>query len=58
MNTFPHVEREKRVKNDIPVWHRRAQKAYHVNRIIILLQIVAAFVLCGVIWVGVERVLH
>ena len=58
MYTFPLVERNRQTPKDIPVWHRKAQQAYRVNRIIILLQIVAAFVMCGVILVGVERVLH
>lgn len=44
-------EREK-----LPSWHRKTQKAYRINRIIIILQMVAAFVLAGVIWFGVERV--
>jgi len=41
-----------------PTWHRKSQKAYRINRIIIILQIVAAFVMAGVIWFGVDRVLH
>ena len=43
-------------KQELPSWHRKSQKAYRVNRIIIILQMVAAFVLAGVIWFGVERV--
>ena len=43
---------------ELPSWHRKSQKAYRLNRIIILLQIVAAFVLCGVVWFGVDKVLH
>ena len=58
MYTFPLVERNQQTESDLPPWHRKAQKAYRINRIIILLQIVAAFVMCGVIWVGVGRVLH
>ena len=58
MYTFPLVERNRPTNSDLPPWHRKAQKAYRVNRIVILLQIVAAFVMCGVILVGVERVLH
>ena len=58
MYTFPLVERNRQTNSDLPVWHRKAQKAYRINRIIILLQIVASFVMCGVILVGVGRVLH
>ncbi|PWJ65662.1 hypothetical protein SAMN05720473_10365 [Fibrobacter sp. UWB15] len=43
-------------KQELPSWHRKAQKAYRLNRIIIILQMVAAFVLAGVIWFGVEKV--
>ncbi|MCQ2055305.1 MAG: hypothetical protein MJY82_08455 [Fibrobacter sp.] len=45
-------------KPELPSWHRKSQKAYRLNRVIILLQVVAAFVLCGVIWFGVEKVMH
>ena len=41
---------------ELPSWHRKSQKAYRINRIIIVLQMLAAFVLAGVIWFGVERV--
>lgn len=58
MNTFPHVEPNRHTDQDLPAWHRKAQKAYRINRIIILLQMVAALVMCGVIWMGVEKVLH
>lgn len=44
--------------NAYPSWHRRSQKAYKINRIIIILQIIAAFVMAGVVWFGVERVIH
>ncbi|WP_300188250.1 hypothetical protein [Fibrobacter sp.] len=43
-------------KEELPSWHRKTQKAYRINRIVIILQMVAAFVLAGVIWFGVERV--
>ena len=43
-------------REELPSWHRKTQKAYRINRIIIILQMVAAFVLAGVIWFGVERV--
>lgn len=45
-------------KQELPSWHRKSQKAYRINRIIIILQMVAAFVLAGVIWFGVEKVIH
>lgn len=45
-------------KSELPSWHRKSQKAYHLNRVIIVLQIVAAFVMCGVIWFGVLKVMH
>ncbi|WP_173365521.1 MULTISPECIES: hypothetical protein [unclassified Fibrobacter] len=45
-------------KSEIPSWHRKAQKAYRLNRIIILLQVIAAFVMCGVILYGVEKVAY
>ncbi len=41
---------------ELPSWHRKSQKAYRINRVIIILQMVAAFVLAGVIWFGVEKV--
>ena len=43
-------------KQELPSWHRKSQKAYRLNRIIIILQMIAAFVLAGVIWFGVEKV--
>ena len=58
MYTFPLVERNRQPQSDLPVWHRKAQKAYRVNRVIIVLQIVASFVMCGVILIGVGRVLQ
>ncbi|OWV17030.1 MULTISPECIES: hypothetical protein [unclassified Fibrobacter] len=50
------IESEER--NVYPSWHRKSQKAYFVNKIIIILQIIAAFVMAGVIWFGVDRVLR
>ncbi|MCQ2105642.1 MAG: hypothetical protein MJZ26_07605 [Fibrobacter sp.] len=47
-----------REKQDLPSWHRKSQKAYRVNRVIIILQMVASLVLAGVIWFGVERLIH
>ena len=58
MYTFPLVEPNRETKSGLPPWHRKAQKAYRVNRVIIVLQMVAALVMCGVILVGVEKVLH
>ena len=48
--------KETEEKQEQPSWHRKSQKAYRINRIIIVLQMVAAFVLAGVIWFGVEKV--
>ncbi len=50
MKKIPNRER--------PSWHRRAQRAYKVNRVLIILQIVAAFLLCGVIVFGIEKTIH
>ena len=41
--------------NNLPSWHRKSQKAYKVNRVIIILQIVAALVMCGVVLYGMNR---
>ena len=41
--------KETEEKQELPSWHRKSQKAYRINRIIIVLQMVAAFVLAGVI---------
>ena len=48
--------KQEQENQELPSWHRKSQKAYRLNRIIIILQMVAAFVLAGVIWFGVERV--
>ncbi|MCF0225348.1 MAG: hypothetical protein HUK20_13855 [Fibrobacter sp.] len=40
---------------NLPSWHRKSQKAYKVNRIIIVLQIVAALVASVVVLVGLQR---
>ncbi|WP_290743094.1 hypothetical protein [Fibrobacter sp. UBA4309] len=50
--------KKKDLNAGLPPWHRKSQKAYRLNRIVILLQIVASIVLCGVILYGVEKVLH
>lgn len=43
--------------NQYPSWHRKSQKAYKVNRVIIILQIVASLVLSGVILMGIGRLI-
>ena len=58
MYIFASVSPVSKDKQSIPSWHRKAQKAYRVNRVIIVLQMVAALVMCGVILYGMERVLH
>lgn len=49
---------EQNLKPVRPSWHRKSQKAYQLYRVITWLSVVAAFVLCGVIWFGVEKVIH
>jgi len=49
---------KKKSKQEIPVWHRKAHKAYRVNRVIIFLQMIAALILTLVIWFGVARIIH
>lgn len=58
MYIFASVSHMSNQKQNLPAWHRKSQKAYHINRIIIVLQMVAALVMCGVIVYGMERVLH
>lgn len=58
MCIFPFGMEKRESNAGLPSWHRKSQRAYRINRIIILLQIVAAFVLCGVVWFGVDKVLH
>lgn len=45
-------------KTELPSWHRKSQKAYRVNRVIIFMQIAAALAMCGVILYGIEKVMH
>ena len=52
MSIFPFGMFKKESEIERPPWHRKSQKAYRINRIIILLQIVAAFVMCAVLWLG------
>jgi hypothetical protein len=58
MYIFASVSLVSNGKQNLPSWHRKAQKAYHVNRVIIILQMVAALVMCGVILYGMARVLN
>lgn len=58
MSIFVPRMKDFREKQDLPSWHRKSQKAYRVNRVIIILQMVASLVLAGVIWFGVERLIH
>ncbi|SHJ38513.1 hypothetical protein SAMN05720471_1349 [Fibrobacter sp. UWP2] len=58
MYIFPFQMQNREQKTGLPSWHRKSQKAYRVNRIIILLQIVASVVMCGVILFGVQKVMH
>ena len=53
---FKLAMKEIEEKQELPSWHRKSQKAYRVNRVIIILQMIAAFVLAGVIWFGVDKV--
>jgi len=57
MYIFASVSLVTNGKQNLPSWHRKAQKAYRVNRVIIVLQMVAALVMCGVILYGMARVL-
>lgn len=43
-------------KTDLPFWHRKKQKAYRINRIIIFLQIAASLALSCIILFGIEKV--
>ena len=58
MYIFASVSPVFKDKQSIPSWHRKVQKAYRVNRVIIVIQMVAALVMCGVILYGMERVFH
>lgn len=40
---------------ELPSWHRKSQKAYHVNRVVIILQMLASLALCGVILYGMVK---
>ncbi|MDR1760318.1 MAG: hypothetical protein LBR60_07315 [Fibrobacter sp.] len=43
-------------KPALPSWHRKSQKAYRVNRVIIVIQMIAALVLGALIWFGINNV--
>lgn len=58
MYIFASVSLTSRHNQGLPSWHRKAQTAYRVNRVIIILQMVAALVMCGVILYGMARVLN
>lgn len=47
--------RNRQTNQDLPSWHRKSQKAYRVNRVVIILQMVAALVMSGVILYGIAR---
>lgn len=49
--------RNRNSANKLPEWHRKSQRAYKVNRVIIILQIVAALVMCGVILYGMNKLM-
>ena len=57
MYIFASVSPVSKDKQSVPSWHRKAQKAYHVNRVIIVLQMVAALVMCGVILYGMNKLM-
>ncbi|MCQ2124468.1 MAG: hypothetical protein MJZ25_09825 [Fibrobacter sp.] len=40
---------------ELPSWHRKAQKGYRVNRVVIILQMVASLVMCGVLLYGMMK---
>ena len=50
--------RNKNSANKLPPWHRKSQRAYKINRVIIILQIVTALVMCGVILYGMNRLMQ
>lgn len=39
----------------LPSWHRKTQKAYKINRVVVILQMVAALALTGVILYGMMK---
>ncbi len=39
-----------------PSWHRKSQTSYKVNRVVIILQMLASLALCGVILYGLARI--
>ena len=57
MYIFASVSLVSNGKQNLPSWHRKAQKAYHVNRVISILQMVAALVMCGVILYAAPRMM-
>lgn len=49
---------KKTEKSGLPSWHRKSQKAYRVNRVIIIIQMITALILGAVIWFGIDYVMH
>ncbi len=52
---FSEMKNNKTEKPALPSWHRKAQKAYRVNRVIIILQMIAALILGALVWFGVNN---
>lgn len=55
---FSSMVVKKKSKQEIPFWHRKGQKSYRINRIVILFQMVAAVILSLVIWFGIDKVIQ
>ncbi|MCF0221914.1 MAG: hypothetical protein HUK19_06445 [Fibrobacter sp.] len=47
--------RNRYTKQELPSWHRKAQRGYRVNRVIIILQMVASLAMCGVLVYGMVK---
>lgn len=48
----------KTTKRELPFWHRKKQKAYRFNRVILILQMIAAILLSFIIWFGIAKTIH
>jgi hypothetical protein len=48
----------KTTKRELPFWHRKKQKAYRFNRVILILQMIAAILLSLIIWFGIAKTIH
>ena len=44
------------IMRQYPSWHRKSQRAYKVNRFVIILQMIASLALSGVILYGIARI--